>query len=763
MKIKYFHNLRFSVSKTRFDYSQISAMAFLKGGRPMLGHLVRSVYALGGTITPNWVRLCTLYLRKLNLLYKHGGLPMVVKYLKVASVIIQQVCGGQKLSCLNGLGMRISRSKSGLPRFIPAYQRKLIKRGEFRVIKFWLTLISIFRDLHFLGELKLKTIIDPSTASSDSQEIKKFIKPFTYLLWKGHNNLETLRESAAFQMLTSGPQVDSKEEEFNTHPNSVLRSLNVFLMPENKGILDSLRLLMELTHNERLIQLYHKLVKVRWDKLIYPIRRPLSCYLGKLSIKEEAAGKVRVFAMVDPWTQWVLRPLHDNLFTVLRSLPMDGTFNQLKPLTRVPWKKAPLYSFDLSAATDRLPIWLQRDILSEVFGLDFALAWENLLVSREWLTPKAGLNCGFKVTKDYPKTIKYTVGQPMGALSSWAMLAITHHYIVQYSAWSSGVCPKSKLFIQYGVLGDDFVIWNKTVARVYLQTMKRLGLEINLSKSIVSPKGTALEFAKRTLFEGTDVSPIPFKEQSSAHRSVSLALNFKERFNLTELGLIRFLGYGYKVDPTKPNSLVSTLKLAMSIPKDCKALLAIFSLDRPFLDIGGVSFPLNQVRKTFLSLLKEELLRLRRAETLMLELAAFEVGCYVDSIGPWRTADGTVRAEIVGGVVSKYIKELMHIGLGAKAHLETLHPIFCHYESFMWDTPEILIQPWLKLKPIPRDLLMAINFMFKAQDDLSRIQPRSIMFPTRSESESPEFRESSRLLRIWNRWSRLLSKVKAQI
>jgi hypothetical protein len=32
--------------------------------------------------------------------------------------------------------------------------------------------------------------------------------------------------------------------------------------------------------------------------------------LGRLGIKKEAAGKVRVFAMVDPFTNWLLRPLH---------------------------------------------------------------------------------------------------------------------------------------------------------------------------------------------------------------------------------------------------------------------------------------------------------------------------------------------------------------------------------------------------------------------------------------------------------------------
>jgi len=30
---------------------------------------------------------------------------------------------------------------------------------------------------------------------------------------------------------------------------------------------------------------------------------PLPSFLGRLGIKVEAAGKIRVFAMVDPWTQ----------------------------------------------------------------------------------------------------------------------------------------------------------------------------------------------------------------------------------------------------------------------------------------------------------------------------------------------------------------------------------------------------------------------------------------------------------------------------
>jgi hypothetical protein len=52
-------------------------------------------------------------------------------------------------------------------------------------------------------------------------------------------------------------------------------------------------------------------------------------HIGQLSRKLEAAGKVRVFAMVDIWTQSLLKPLHLMLTNFLSSLPNDGTKNQI--------------------------------------------------------------------------------------------------------------------------------------------------------------------------------------------------------------------------------------------------------------------------------------------------------------------------------------------------------------------------------------------------------------------------------------------------
>jgi len=134
--------------------------------------------------------------------------------------------------------------------------------------------------------------------------------------------------------------------------------------------------------------------------------------LGQLSIKEEAAGKVRVFALVDIWTQSVLKPVHQTLFSYLKSLPNDGTFDQHASVKRC-FEKSEVaqssFGYDLSAATDRLPISLQVAVLSALFGTEIAAAWKELLVDRDYvLTDK----------KYGSHTVRYSVGQPMGALSS---------------------------------------------------------------------------------------------------------------------------------------------------------------------------------------------------------------------------------------------------------------------------------------------------------------------------------------------------------
>jgi len=138
-------------------------------------------------------------------------------------------------------------------------------------------------------------------------------------------------------------------------------------------------------------------------------------FLSRLSLKEEAAGKVRVFAIMDAITQTVFAPLSDSIFSILKDLPMDGTFDQSRPIKHLTdtlnvfEQGQTIYSYDLSAATDRLPIALQVDVLSSLFGDKFSNLWREILLNRDYVLKKGQV---------VNHRLRYAVGQPMGALSS---------------------------------------------------------------------------------------------------------------------------------------------------------------------------------------------------------------------------------------------------------------------------------------------------------------------------------------------------------
>jgi len=224
--------------------------------------------------------------------------------------------------------------------------------------------------------------------------------------------------------------------------------------------------------------------------------------LGRLHVFAEWGGKTRTVALVDYWTQTLFTPLHDTIAHFLSLIASDGTYDQESIAVKVrTWTQGTdtgdLHSFDLTAATDRLPRSLQEDVLAYLLGdRAMATAWSRILVHRDFVTEDG-------------KKLNYTVGQPMGSKSSWAMLAITHHVIVQVAAARASVPG----FGDYVVLGDDIVINNKLVAGEYQKIMSGLGVGINASKSIFPVPGTmgAAEICKRVFVGGEELSVLPPK------------------------------------------------------------------------------------------------------------------------------------------------------------------------------------------------------------------------------------------------------------
>lgn len=226
---------------------------------------------------------------------------------------------------------------------------------------------------------------------------------------------------------------------------------------------------------------------------------------SKLAVLPEKGGKTRVVAIVDSITQSFFKPLHDHMFTILRRFSfLDGTFDQDKQRHRIQeWTKRDtvLFSFDLSSATDRLPMEFQAYILPRIgIPLEIVAHWYDILSHRAFEYKDSSCT----------RSIQYSVGTPMGCLSSWSAMAIMHHVVVQLAAVLSGrrKSHSLKIFVNYSLLGDDIVIADQKVAHKYRELMTSVfGVKINMAKSFIGPN--IAEFAKSLFYFGKDLSCFP--------------------------------------------------------------------------------------------------------------------------------------------------------------------------------------------------------------------------------------------------------------
>jgi hypothetical protein len=101
----------------------------------------------------------------------------------------------------------------------------------------------------------------------------------------------------------------------------------------------------------------------------------------------------------------------------------------------------------------------------------------------------------------------------------------------------------------YALLGDDIVIADEKVAKEYQVVMEALGVKIGLAKSLVGTN-LSMEFAKRFILKGVDVSPISLKEyhvaKSHMPSFIELIPKVKSLVNLSLSHALRSLGFGYK-------------------------------------------------------------------------------------------------------------------------------------------------------------------------------------------------------------------------
>ncbi|CEZ26297.1 RNA dependent RNA polymerase [Botrytis cinerea mitovirus 2] len=420
------------------------------------------------------------YIKSVETMRIKSGLPFTIKYMKAVKLHITRYISGQPLRTNSSL---VSLTNGFPTKFL--YLKELIDSGDPIKLRLVLTLTGYTRsiiptkDEEKLVKPTFNSISDPYKGKENYTIPTEFINGF----------VEKYKLNFMPKWDNSLQYISNKSSPFGK--STLTGPFALFHMGHwNLNMLDHFKSLIG--DGSYKIMIGELLENVFKDHRCFHIGNSLNG-IGKIAIVKDPELKQRAIAMVDYYSQLVLRPIHDGLLNKLRNLPQDRTFTQ-NPFNN--WGKTmgnSFWSLDLSSATDRFPISLQEKVLASILKDEAkAETWRKILIERDYKLPNGNLT-------------RYSVGQPMGAYSSWTAFTISHHLVVHFAAHLCGI----ENFDKYILLGDDIVINNDKVARKYIKIMTKLGVDISINKTHVS-KNT-YEFAKRWVKHNIEITGIPLR------------------------------------------------------------------------------------------------------------------------------------------------------------------------------------------------------------------------------------------------------------
>jgi hypothetical protein len=346
-----------------------------------------------------------------------------------------------------------------------------------------LSILNVYRMIH------LPPTLDVSAITSTGPDVTDFATKFT----------EFVKQDKLFRDGVIKPDVQ-KQEEYGAYLSSKNGPNGPAVRNSHWDSLAMLRAPDKLrTAVERLLAISvppaeYVYTEQRNELLKDPIVTKRIPILSKISMISEGGGKTRNVAIIDFWSQNALVWIHDVVMDILRKKKTDATYNQEDGFSRVIERANQTgycASFDLTSATDRFPLAIQKEVVKLLFGEQIGNDWATVIADRDFVTPDGLI-------------IRWEVGQPLGALSSWGVFALTHHFIVKYAA-------KDLFFTDYMILGDDLVILNKRVADAYRGILSEIGVTISERKTLVSLPDRPVfgEFAKRIFLGPDELTGLP--------------------------------------------------------------------------------------------------------------------------------------------------------------------------------------------------------------------------------------------------------------
>lgn len=467
---------------------------------------------------------------KLASLLDHNGQGATVQYLKVSLFVLYSFMAGNPLRSTVPLGWGI-RLRSGLPADWPVALRSKIRSGNLPLIRIMASLLNLYRAMDAKHPpFSTKTIEQAHPNLTEVADFKLYqefcteIFPTLLALKFPDGDLPPFEYKSPFGLMLRSaganysPAMASMVEDAQAWANQPVNHIRKWFRLHDDKVMEDLVRQLSMEHvptpsRDSPSSLNGYMMACRPSGPRQGSDGPL---LGRLHTIDEPAGKVRVVAICDYFTQAGLKPVHDYLFSILKRIPQDATFAQDKRVEAYYQQGlSPHWSFDLKSATDLIPLALYKEVLGPILrgkdetleqGRKRAELWAKIIADRDFALPNDG--------KTRTRFVRYGTGQPMGALSSWASMALVHHSLVQFSHWKA--TKRIGWYTDYLVLGDDVDIARlEAVATAYKDTCHSFSIIIGLHKSLSSSLN-CFEFANRRFHPLGDISPISFREELAA-------------------------------------------------------------------------------------------------------------------------------------------------------------------------------------------------------------------------------------------------------
>lgn len=392
-----------------------------------------------------------LFSKEVLRLVRKSGLLFTALYLKQCAASLQTAYGGIKRPP-ELLPVPVSLNRSGYPRIIPAFHRRIITRKDDRadeLVRLYLSFFTLNRIIKLAKKVSyngtFKSIVEPTDLDAASVwcgELRDKLAVLTqrYIPFVSTIPLnQGMSWEPTWKSLPTHRRVNSlfREVLAKTKSHRVVSCFPALLFEMN-----AFSFLMERVH----VSDGHWSQGVLWPKVTRYALDPASTSLtnwcltefervtgpqlptyhqlqeppicGRLGQSVEGGGKRRIFAIGNYVNQRLLKPVHDWLMDVLSRISTDGTFNQERPLDNLVGERH-CFSFDLKSATDRWPLQTMFEIMQHLFDRSFASSVRSALALNIFEVPFVGGVVAIRLSHVSPYGLpifRFSPASPFGLL-----------------------------------------------------------------------------------------------------------------------------------------------------------------------------------------------------------------------------------------------------------------------------------------------------------------------------------------------------------